>query len=79
MRFIDQKFGFKIEVVSEEKKNFLTNGFRKRVQDLSKKIKNSHSVEFLVEKFKEMGINEENHHENPNEVILDIIAMLQEC
>lgn len=75
-RFLEKKFGFSTRVEAE-KKNLLTNSFRTRVAELAKKIKNKHSLEYLIEKFREMGINEENSYEYQNEMILDMISLLQ--
>ncbi len=43
-KFLKQKFGFEVEVQSEENKSLLANNFRRRVTEVAKTIKNKHSI-----------------------------------
>ena len=75
MQYFGPKFGFALMVQKNQKARQLTNTFRLKVDGIKKGYKVERDTEYLVEKLRDLGINEENYLEN-QDLLPDIIQNL---
>ena len=64
MQFFGPKFGFAVNIEKSEEKIQLNNKFRAFIDKKKKEFKLNKETEYIVERLKEMGINEDNIHES---------------
>ena len=75
MQYFGPRFGFEVRVENSQKKKLLTSTFRTKIEAIKKGYKVMKETEYIVERLKELGINEENYEESLD-VIPDIIQTL---
>ena len=75
MQYFGPKFGFALKIEKDQKTRQLTNTFRMKVDGIKKGYKVERDTEYLVERLRQMGINEENYLEM-QDLLPDIIQTL---
>lgn len=76
MQMFGPRFGFSITITKPKVTKVLTNHFRKFLEQTKKAYKcDEKPTEYLIERLREMGINEENYEENKS-LIPEIICTL---
>ena len=75
MQYFGPKFGFSVMVDKDIKARQLVNNFRIKIETIKKGYKIARDTEYLVEKLKEININEENYIDN-QDLLPDILQSL---
>lgn len=75
MQYFGPKFGFSINVESAFEKKRLTNIFRIRIDAKKKELRLTKETEYIIERLKEIGINEDTFEES-KDFIDDILGTI---
>ena len=75
MQFIGSRFGCVLLVEKEQKVKQLVSNFRIKIEGIKKSYKINKDTEYIVQRLKDLGINEENYEENMD-LIPDILQTL---
>lgn len=64
MQFFGPKFGFIADIENGFEKKRLRNKFRLHIDNLRRKLASSKSVDYIIQRLQELGINEKNFEDS---------------